>query len=152
MIILMRVALVAAGSRGDVQPLLALGIGLRKRGHDVRLAAPAEFEPLVEAARLEYRYLPGGPATMRKVSTTAALAREIARSYDENLDELLKETAAACRSSDVVIDTANVAHRGHNQFRCAVVHSPTVANHTDRGLPGDALARLPDPRPVQPRV
>jgi UDP:flavonoid glycosyltransferase YjiC (YdhE family) len=106
MIILMRVALVAAGSRGDVQPLLALGIGLRERGHEVRLAAPAEFEPLVEAARLEYRYLPGGPATMRKVSTTAALAREIARSYDENLYELLKKTAAACRSSDVVIDTA----------------------------------------------
>ena len=106
MIMVMRVALVAAGSRGDVEPLLALGAGLRQRGHEVRLAAPAEFEPLVKKARLEYRYLPGGPATMRQVSTTPGLAREIARSYDKNLDELLKETAAACRGRDVVVDTA----------------------------------------------
>jgi len=106
MIIVMRIALVAAGSRGDVQPLLALGTGLRKRGHEVRMAAPAEFEPLVEAAGLEYGFLPGGPATMRKVSTTVSLAREIAMSYDIHLDELRTETAAACRRRDVVVDTA----------------------------------------------
>jgi vancomycin aglycone glucosyltransferase len=31
------------GTRGDVQPLLALAIGLRGRGHDVRLLVPANF-------------------------------------------------------------------------------------------------------------
>jgi len=34
-----RVAVLAIGSRGDVQPYVALGLGLRAAGHDVRLAA-----------------------------------------------------------------------------------------------------------------
>lgn len=40
----MRVFLAAFGTRGDVQPMLALGQGLRERGHDVTLAAPPDFE------------------------------------------------------------------------------------------------------------
>ncbi len=37
-------ALIAAfGSRGDVQPLLALALGLRARGHTVELATPPDF-------------------------------------------------------------------------------------------------------------
>ena len=37
----MRVLLAPHGTRGDVQPMLALAIGLRARGHDVSFVAPA---------------------------------------------------------------------------------------------------------------
>jgi len=33
----MRIALVTAGTRGDVQPMVALGVELSRRGHDVVL-------------------------------------------------------------------------------------------------------------------
>lgn len=37
----MRVLLAPHGTRGDVQPMLALAVGLRARGHDVSFVAPA---------------------------------------------------------------------------------------------------------------
>ncbi len=43
----MRIALSAIGTRGDVQPMLALGLALRARGHDVRMCAPPDFRDLV---------------------------------------------------------------------------------------------------------
>jgi sterol 3beta-glucosyltransferase len=39
----MRIAVLSLGSRGDVQPLVALAAELEKRGHDVRLATHANF-------------------------------------------------------------------------------------------------------------
>lgn len=40
----MNIALVGFGSRGDVQPFLALALTLRERGHTVRLIAPNDLE------------------------------------------------------------------------------------------------------------
>lgn len=57
----MRVTLVAIGSRGDVQPFLALGAGLRERGHQVRLATHADFRELTREAGLDYFPVPGSP-------------------------------------------------------------------------------------------
>lgn len=39
----MRITILTLGSRGDVQPYLALGLGLQQAGHQVKLAAPANF-------------------------------------------------------------------------------------------------------------
>ncbi|MBN1428004.1 MAG: glycosyltransferase family 1 protein [Anaerolineae bacterium] len=50
----MRITMMAIGSRGDVQPLVALGAGLLQAGHQVRLAAGDEFEGLVAGADLEF--------------------------------------------------------------------------------------------------
>jgi UDP:flavonoid glycosyltransferase YjiC (YdhE family) len=57
----MHVVLLSVGSRGDVQPFVALGVGLKARGHEVTLAAPAALRPLVERAGLAYRLAPGDP-------------------------------------------------------------------------------------------
>ncbi|MBN1287065.1 MAG: glycosyltransferase [Anaerolineae bacterium] len=42
----MQITIMAIGSRGDVQPLVALGLGLQRAGHEVRLVAGDEFESL----------------------------------------------------------------------------------------------------------
>jgi UDP:flavonoid glycosyltransferase YjiC (YdhE family) len=39
----MRIALAVDGTRGDVHPMLALGSGLRARGHEVVICAPPDF-------------------------------------------------------------------------------------------------------------
>lgn len=44
----MRVSMLTLGTRGDVQPYVALGRALRARGHDVVLAAPDDFGPWIE--------------------------------------------------------------------------------------------------------
>lgn len=44
----MRVLLSTIGSRGDVQPLVALALELRALGHESRICAPPDFRELVE--------------------------------------------------------------------------------------------------------
>ncbi|MBK7857941.1 MAG: glycosyltransferase family 1 protein [Archangiaceae bacterium] len=49
----MRALIGAFGTRGDVQPMVALGKGLVARGHQVTLVVPPESVPLVKAHGLE---------------------------------------------------------------------------------------------------
>jgi sterol 3beta-glucosyltransferase len=50
----MRIAIIALGSRGDVQPYIALGKGLKKSGHIIRLLTHKNFEELVNLHGLEF--------------------------------------------------------------------------------------------------
>ncbi len=61
----MRIAIQTLGSRGDVQPYLALAVGLARRGHDVQLAAPAQFAQAVAACGIPFASLPGDFLAMR---------------------------------------------------------------------------------------
>jgi sterol 3beta-glucosyltransferase len=51
----MKIAVVAIGTRGDVQPHLALASTLQARGHSVSIAAPLDFEDAVRELGLTYR-------------------------------------------------------------------------------------------------
>lgn len=48
------ISIVASGTRGDVQPYIALGIGLKAAGHQVRLLTNENFEPMVTEAGLDF--------------------------------------------------------------------------------------------------
>jgi len=49
----MRVTILAPGSRGDVQPYLALAVGLRNAGYDVRLVTTIDHTSLVKSYGVE---------------------------------------------------------------------------------------------------
>jgi sterol 3beta-glucosyltransferase len=53
----MRILLLTIGTRGDVQPFIALGQRLKQNGHDVALCTSSSFSSFVERQGLEYRYL-----------------------------------------------------------------------------------------------
>ncbi len=55
----MNIAIIALGSRGDVQPYIALGQGLKQAGHVVRLVTHQNFETLVRSHGLEFWNLRG---------------------------------------------------------------------------------------------
>ena len=55
-----RVLLLTLGTRGDVQPFIALGRGLRQRGLDVRLCTHTRFQAFVESQGLEYAHMDDG--------------------------------------------------------------------------------------------
>ncbi|MGK7861677.1 glycosyltransferase [Falsiroseomonas sp. E2-1-a4] len=53
------IVLQTLGTRGDVQPFLALAIGLQAAGFPVRLATAPRFQPTIEAAGVPFAPLPG---------------------------------------------------------------------------------------------
>ncbi|GAQ11806.1 sterol 3-beta-glucosyltransferase UGT80B1 [Aspergillus lentulus] len=52
------------GSRGDVQPFVALGMALKERGHRVRLATHLAFREFVQDHGLEFFNIGGDPAEL----------------------------------------------------------------------------------------
>ncbi|MGB3339069.1 MAG: glycosyltransferase [Devosia sp.] len=55
----MRIAIHTLGTRGDIQPYLALGLGLNERGHEVMIAAPSQFETFIQSRGISFAALPG---------------------------------------------------------------------------------------------
>jgi len=60
----MNIVIQIVGSRGDVQPFVALGQELKTYGHRVRLATHATFQKFVEDAGLEFFSIGGDPAEL----------------------------------------------------------------------------------------
>jgi len=59
-----RILLLASGTRGDVQPYIALGLGLQSAGYQVSLATHARFQPLTERYGLGTSLLEGNPSEL----------------------------------------------------------------------------------------
>ncbi len=55
----MRITLLAAGTRGDTQPYIALGLALQQAGYTVRVAASETFEDFITSFGLEFYPLVG---------------------------------------------------------------------------------------------
>jgi sterol 3beta-glucosyltransferase len=62
----MKITILTYGSRGDVQPFLALAVGLQKAGHAVTLAAPHRFSALVAQYHIPFAPLAGDPEDLSK--------------------------------------------------------------------------------------
>ena len=65
----MRIDILAIGSQGDVQPYVALGLGLRAAGYDVRMVTLGGFEKLVGGHGLPHLTIGGSP---REIANTDA--------------------------------------------------------------------------------
>lgn len=68
----MRVLLSTIGSRGDVQPLVALAVEVRARGHEAHLCVPPDFAQWIEG--LGFTVTPIGPELRSFQSASAAAA------------------------------------------------------------------------------
>jgi sterol 3beta-glucosyltransferase len=53
----MKIFIVTAGSRGDVQPYVALGKGLKRAGHTVTVCTCSSFESFIREHGLDYGYM-----------------------------------------------------------------------------------------------
>jgi sterol 3beta-glucosyltransferase len=56
------------GSRGDVQPYIALGLGLMKEGHRVTIATHEEYKDWIKGFGIEHRTTGGDPGALMKLS------------------------------------------------------------------------------------
>ena len=109
----MRCTILAIGSRGDVHPLIALGIRLRDAGHTVRIASHADFADDISSRGMEYfpltgnaaRFFSGPAATVLR--DRARNAREFVSFFDNYLDlffqKLLDNCLEASQGADVIL-------------------------------------------------
>ncbi len=104
----MKIALVCNDTRGGVQPYLALGLGLKRAGHDVRAVAPSEFISMFAQNGIPMTPLSGGDevAQMRAVGIeekgTIATLRFMREHLPRRMTEWTIETLDACNGVDVM--------------------------------------------------
>lgn len=67
----MKITLLTYGSRGDVQPFLALAVGLQKAGHAVMLAGPHRFADFVVQYGIPFVPLAGDPEEISRLMNDA---------------------------------------------------------------------------------
>ena len=56
------------GSRGDVQPYIALGLRLLREGHRVTIVTHEEYKEWIEGWGLKHRQAGGDPGALMKLS------------------------------------------------------------------------------------
>ena len=108
----MRIAVIAIGSRGDVQPYVALGKGLREAGHSVRLVTHQNFEALVNSNGLEFWPVRGNSQDvaespeMRELLEKGkflAIMRRTAQEAERASVQWAEDGLAACQGMDLLI-------------------------------------------------
>jgi len=108
----MHIAIIASGSRGDVQPYVALGKGLAQAGHVVRLVTHLDFETLANAHGLKFWPVAGNvkdvaqSAEMRKrlgKGNFLAVMRLMAKEAQRGALNLAEGGLAACQGVDLVL-------------------------------------------------
>lgn len=100
------------GSRGDVQPGIALALGLKAAGHRVRLAAPPTFERQILDRGLDFHRVTLDPqeAVRLQLQNGDANLVEFVWRARETLAPIMQENAQqlfdACEDADAIIYTA----------------------------------------------
>ena len=108
----MRIAIIASGSRGDIEPYLALGQGLQAAGHEVRFVAHDNFGAWIQAHHVEFWPIEGNPqevaqsAEMRELlekGNFLAILSKMGKDAQDNALAFAKGGLAACQGVDLII-------------------------------------------------
>jgi UDP:flavonoid glycosyltransferase YjiC (YdhE family) len=110
----MKLTVFAAGSRGDIQPCVALGKALQRAGYWVALAAPEDYAGFIQEHKLGFRPLrgdvqkimasdtgrnfmeTGGSNPIKSIRAIRKLIRPIVM-------DMAQDAYAACRDADAII-------------------------------------------------
>jgi sterol 3beta-glucosyltransferase len=108
-----RVTVLALGSRGDVQPFVALGLGLRRAGHCVRIAGAADYEPLARGYGLDFAPLVGSIRDLMDRLMVAAMLDDAQnpvkfivgtmKMVRPLIKKLVVDVLAACEGAEAII-------------------------------------------------
>ncbi len=109
----MNVTILTAGSRGDVQPYVAIGTALQSLGHEVRIATHRTFKPLLDQYGLGYSSIEGDPRKIlmgdvgqRLLSTDKnpiAMMRHTIAAAEPVLHQVFDDYWKACQDAEVIL-------------------------------------------------
>lgn len=136
-----KITILTYGSRGDVQPFLPLSLGLMKRGHTVKLAAPYRFKGFVEEYGIQFVPLAGEPEDLSRRFNDVGhnfikMVREMMDHAVEIGADVMRQTDEACRDADLIIHTfahAVGAHTLAREMNIPDIHVQTFPMFTPTG-------------------
>ncbi len=151
----MRIVIIAAGSRGDVQPYVALGEGLKDAGHEVRLVTNINYEALVNAHGLAFwpvdvntQDLAEGDRMRALLESGNLLAQmaELAKMAKESAIKVAARGLEACQDADMVIGGLSgmfVAAAISERTGIPMIQAHNVPFTPTQAFPGALIPSLP---------
>ncbi|KAG5416548.1 hypothetical protein IGI04_004115, partial [Brassica rapa subsp. trilocularis] len=111
----MQIVMLIVGTRGDVQPFVAIAKRLQEYGHRVRLATHANFKEFVLTAGLEFYPLGGDPKVLAECPSEIQIQRK-------QMKDIINSLLPACKEPDP--DSGN-------SFKAdAIIANPPAYGHT----------------------
>jgi len=100
-----KICILTIGTRGDVQPYIALGLGLNVAGHEVTISTLDEFKPLVNQYGLLHDSLRGDflKAAQSAVGQKGGNPLKLIRQYVEMAKDTLADEWASAQKAEVLI-------------------------------------------------
>lgn len=101
----MRICILTIGTRGDVQPYIALGLGLKSAGHEVTIATLEDFKLLVQSYGLHYHTLRGDflKAARGQAGQKGVNPFKLIRQYMDMAKDTLADEWESAQSAEVFI-------------------------------------------------
>jgi sterol 3beta-glucosyltransferase len=109
----MKITILTIGSRGDVQPYLALGVGLQQAGHTVKLTTHELFRDFVTSYGLGFfpigvnlqAIIQGSGHDLVESTNPFQALNRLRQALDPVMAECLEQSWQACQDADLVIST-----------------------------------------------
>jgi UDP:flavonoid glycosyltransferase YjiC (YdhE family) len=108
----MRIAINTFGTRGDIQPTIALGLGLQRAGHNVRIVTHEIFGPFVREHGLDFYALGLDPrqvvinqALVELGNNPLRISRWLQENYESALRDIFEATLAANADAELMLNS-----------------------------------------------
>jgi sterol 3beta-glucosyltransferase len=148
----MKITIRTYGSRGDIQPFIALACGLQRNGHQVKLAAPHRFADFVAQYGIPFVPLAGDPEEISKrfndAGHNAIKMVSAIRDYVNSIAlDVSRDAFVACDDADLIVHSFLFTTGGHSLAYMRGI--PDVSIQTfpvfapTRAYPPVALSSLP---------
>jgi len=115
----MQICILSVGTRGDVQPYIALGKGLQAAGHQVQLATLGMFEPVVRSYGLDFALIKESPLSFieRVIASGSNFVQrllETRRIITAMMGRLLDDAWQAVQDADLIITSNLLIYPGYS--------------------------------------
>lgn len=114
----MNIGIFTYGTRGDVQPYIALALGLMEHGHQVIIAAPENFKDLVEGFNVAFHPLYGDAEKMMNLPEGQSILKS------ENTIKLMKYFFKVLREGKVPLRKSYI--EGINKIDFIIANAATL--------------------------
>ncbi|MGL6162660.1 glycosyltransferase [Microbulbifer sp.] len=153
----MRITIFSIGTQGDVRPFVALGRGLQRAGHRVRIASGRTCERLVTGQGLEFSPLSADfldimardPGALRRGLNPLALLATARRELRAMAVDWAEQGRAATADADLLLGNGMVAPLAASLGE--VVGRPVVETHLQPITPCPDIPPMMLPPPRKPR-
>ena len=154
----MMITVCVMGTRGDVQPAIALSKGLMQAGHETRLFTHEVYEPLAREHGIEFVGFPGdprdvqvGPVLVEIGAHPVKLVRFIRGVFRPVIADLFERNLAAAEGSDLLLVSSLAITGFHVAERLGVpaISIQLQPSTVTREFPGAFVPPLPRRLPFE---